>query len=55
MGIGQGWHEWTGDEGEVLSIEQYGASAPYQILMEKFGYTMENVYNLAKILLEKKR
>ena len=55
MGIAQGWCDWTGDEGEVLSIEQFGASAPYKDIVEQFGFTVENVYNRARKLLDKKR
>lgn len=55
MGVGQGWDRWVGDEGEILSIETFGASAPYQKLMEEFGFTAEHVYAAARKLLEKKR
>jgi transketolase len=55
MGIAQGWDKWIGDDGEVMSVEQFGASAPYMDLMEKFGFTVENVYNRAKQILDKKR
>ncbi len=50
-GIAQGWHKYVGDKGDVLSIERYGASAPYQVLFEKFGYTVENVVARAKHVL----
>ena len=55
MGISMGWEKYVGDEGTVLSVEQFGASAPYKILMEEFGFTVENVYKIAKNLLTKKR
>ncbi|MBI4672606.1 MAG: transketolase [Chloroflexi bacterium] len=42
-GVAQGWHKYVGDAGAVLSIERFGASAPYQVLFEKFGYTAKNV------------
>ncbi len=51
MGIGAGWEKWVGDGGEIISIEGYGASAPYKILMEKYGYTVENVYQRARKIL----
>jgi transketolase len=54
-GIAQGWHKYVGDAGDVLSIERYGASAPYQVLFEKFGYTPENVVARAKLVLGKIR
>lgn len=50
-GVAQGWHKYVGDRGSVLSIERYGASAPYQVLFEKFGYTIENVVERARQVL----
>lgn len=50
-GIAQGWSKYVGDQGAVLSIEHYGASAPYHVLFEKFGFTVENVVAHAKKLL----
>ncbi len=54
-GVAQGWERWTGTEGEIISIEKFGASAPYKVIFEKYGFTVENVYQTAKRLLEKKR
>jgi len=50
-GISQGWHRYVGSAGDVISIERFGASAPYGILMEKFGFTVENVVSRALALL----
>ncbi len=50
-GVAQGWSKYVGDKGDVLSIERFGASAPYQVLFEKFGYTVENVVARAKEML----
>jgi transketolase len=36
----------------VVGLDQYGASAPYKTLFEKFGFTVENVVSKAKSLLE---
>jgi len=55
MGVGQGWERWVGSDGEIISIEKFGASAPYKTLFEKYGFTVENVYQTAKKLLDKKR
>jgi transketolase len=46
-GIGQGWHRYVGDNGRVIGIEHFGASAPYQTLYEKFGLTSEKVMEAA--------
>jgi transketolase len=50
-GISQGWDRWVGDRGTILSIERYGASAPYETIYEKFGLSVENVIDHAKGLL----
>jgi transketolase len=50
-GVAQGWSKYVGDKGDVLSIERFGASAPYQVLFEKFGYTVQNVVERAKKVL----
>jgi len=52
-GIAQGWQKWVGDQGITISIERFGASAPYEKLYEEFGFTFENVYQRAKGLFSK--
>jgi transketolase len=42
-GIAQPWHRFTGDAGENVSIEHFGASADYQTLFREFGFTTEAV------------
>jgi transketolase len=42
-GVALGWKQWVGDEGDSISIEHFGASAPGNIVLEKFGYTVDNV------------
>ncbi|HVS85450.1 MAG TPA: transketolase [Gaiellaceae bacterium] len=49
-GVALGWHKWVGDEGDSLSIEHYGASAPGTTVLEKFGYTVDNVVARAHAL-----
>lgn len=51
-GVPQGWSRYTGDRGDMLGVDRFGASAPYQVLQEKFGFTVENVVARAKKLLE---
>lgn len=53
-GASQGWQKYIGDEGVSISMESFGASAPVEILLEKFGFTVENILEHAnKILSEK--
>lgn len=52
-GISMGWQKYVGDAGQIVSLDHYGASAPYQVLMEKFGFTADNVAASAKAVLGK--
>ena len=46
-----GWHKSIGSEGDTVSIDTFGASAPGGICLEKFGFTVDNVLAKAKALL----
>lgn len=46
-----GWCRYVGSEGDVVGIDQFGASAPGGTCMEKFGFTVDNVLAKAKALL----
>ncbi|MFH1905026.1 MAG: transketolase [bacterium] len=48
-----GWYKYAGLDGKVLGIDEFGASAPYEILAEKFGFTADNVYKKALEIIEK--
>jgi transketolase len=50
-GITFGWCRYVGDEGITIGIDQYGSSAPGNVVMEKFGFTVDNVVAKAKALL----
>ncbi|HKB94825.1 MAG TPA: transketolase C-terminal domain-containing protein, partial [Gaiellaceae bacterium] len=52
-GVALGWHKWVGDEGDCISIEHFGASAPGPTVLEKFGYTADNVVARALALRER--
>jgi transketolase len=38
-----GWARWAGDDGTIIAIDHYGASAPGDIVLKNFGYTAEKV------------
>lgn len=46
-----GWERYVGPRGAVLGMNRYGASAPYKVLAEKFGFTKDNVVAKAHDLL----
>jgi transketolase len=45
------WYKYVGFEGAVIGVDTFGASAPGDVIMEKFGFTVENVVNTAKTVL----
>ncbi|MGE8081806.1 transketolase [Peribacillus loiseleuriae] len=51
MGASIGWSKYVGDSGDVLAIDQFGASAPYDKIIEAYGFTVENVVTRFKKLL----
>jgi transketolase len=50
-GASLGWERYVGLQGKVIGIDHFGASAPYKIIFEKFGLTVDNVVKQAKSLL----
>ncbi|BAQ66139.1 transketolase [Geminocystis sp. NIES-3709] len=50
-GVTFGWERFVGDEGACIGINTYGASAPGNVVMEKFGFTVDNVVATAKKIL----
>lgn len=50
-GCSFGWERYVGTEGDTISIDRFGASAPGGVIMEKFGYTVDNVVAKAKALI----
>ena len=49
----QGWCEWVGDQGKVIGISKFGASAPYKELYEHYGITVKNIVSTAQKLVMK--
>ena len=47
-GCSMGWHRWVGENGATVCVDGYGASAPWQTNMEKFGFTADNVARVAR-------
>ncbi|MEI7027272.1 transketolase [Paenibacillus sp. y28] len=46
-----GWDRFVGDQGAVLSIDKFGASAPGPVVIKEYGFTVENVVAKVKALL----
>ncbi len=50
-GSSLGWHRWVGPQGALVTMDRFGASAPASVLMERFGFTPENVAATARAAL----
>lgn len=44
------WYRYVGNKGAVIGINHFGASAPFEVLYEKFGFTTANVVETTKSL-----
>ena len=53
--VSLGWERWVGDSGDCISVERFGASAPYKIIFENYGLTVENVILRAQQLINKNK
>ena len=51
LGISQGWCRYVGAHGDMLGVERFGASAPVDVLLREYGFTVDNVVARAKALL----
>jgi transketolase len=52
-GIAQPWHQYVGGGGEIVSLEHFGASAPYKVLYEQFGFTPDAIVAAAHASLSR--
>jgi transketolase len=50
-----GWHRWVGENGHVIAMEGFGASAPAKALYKHFGFTGEQIAGRARAVLERTR
>jgi len=48
MGVPMGWERYAGDEGAVIGLDHFGASAPAGTLFKEFGFTSERVRDVAR-------
>ena len=50
-----GWERYVGLDGEIIGLARFGASAPYEVLAEKFGFVAEEVVARAKWCVDRSR
>ena len=48
IGVPLGWERWVGDEGAIIGLDHYGASAPAGTIFEHFGFTTDRVADVAR-------
>jgi transketolase len=47
-----GWHKYVGLDGDIISIDHFGESAPAELLFKKFGFTVNNVVTKAMEIMK---
>jgi transketolase len=48
VGVSLGWERWVGDEGAIVGLDHFGASAPAGTIFEHFGFTVDRVADVAR-------
>jgi transketolase len=50
-GVSLGWRPYVGPQIAVIGVDRYGASAPGKLVMEKYGFNVDNVVARVRELL----
>ena len=48
-----GWERYAGNSENIVGIERLGASSPGETVMDKLGFSVENIVDRAKLVLKK--
>ncbi|HET9346892.1 MAG TPA: transketolase [Candidatus Limnocylindrales bacterium] len=51
-GVSLGWERWVGDEGAIMGLDHFGASAPAGTIFERFGFTVDRVVDAARGVID---
>jgi len=51
-GVSLGWDRWVGDDGAIVGLDHFGASAPAGTIFERFGFTVDRVVEIARGVLD---
>ena len=54
-GVPFGWERWVKDEGRIIALNRFGASAPGKVVYKELGFTVENVVHAARDVLRVKQ
>jgi transketolase len=52
-GVSLGWERWVGQDGEIIAVDRFGASAPGHVTMEKYGFTVDNLIEKVRKVLSR--
>ena len=52
-GVSLAWCRYVGNDGDVIGLDRFGASAPGEVVMEKLGFNVANVVKRVRTLLDK--
>jgi transketolase len=55
LGVSQGWDRYVGARGAMLGVERFGASAPSEILLREYGFTVDEICRRALACLDNDR
>jgi transketolase len=51
--VPMGWERWVGSDGAMVGMHRFGASAPFEALMENFGFTVDHVVEVTRGVLRR--
>jgi transketolase len=54
-GVTMGWEKYVGPQGTVIGLDRFGASAPYEVIFEQLGFTVDNVVLRALETIDKSK
>lgn len=54
-GVTMGWEKYVGPQGTIIGLDRFGASAPYQVIFEQLGFTVDNVVLRALETIDKSK
>jgi transketolase len=54
-GVSFGWERWVGEQGVIVGVDRYGASAPGEVAMDKLGFNVQNVVEAVRRTLHSPR
>jgi transketolase len=52
-GVSTGWEKWVGDQGAVIGIDRFGASAPAKTVFENYGFSVQHVLDEVQKVLDR--